>query len=433
MATVDELKQQADQLRKEKRFAEALPLYRELWEKHREACNEWDGWKYAQCLAKEKKYTQALDVNREVYRMSPDFQVNNNAYGWAIYHTEISVDKVRDENRYLRAAEAILKLCKQDDPYSPYVRTVLAVAKYFQNPFNAHAMVQWLTKVDGKKLRDEVFSFTDPNGNLREQASDKERYYAGLSKALLELEDYQACIDVSEEALTEIGKMHYDNDIWFQWRIALSKYHLGDTSEAISMMKALLQKRREWFIQHKLAEMLADTGDLQQALAYAADAALNFGDLDKKIKLFQFMVDLLTQMERIDEAKDHLSLVYRIRKERGWQISNELYRQMQAFSIAEAEIPTSKKLAHRLRTFWNAIKFEGKKRYNGKIKKLLPHGKAGFVVTDDGTSYYFQVGSFIGPRRLLQTGASVTFYLEDGFDAKKNRPSKNAVNLSPLD
>ncbi len=433
MTTVNELKQQAQQFRKEKRYQEALSLYRDLWENHREACNEWDGWGYAFCLSKQKQFERALVVCRAVYRVAPEFQLNNNTYAWAIYHTQIAVEQVRDEPTFLKAATAILKLCRQDTPYSPYVRTVLAVAKHFENPFDAPALVRWLTKVDGKKLRDDVFSFTDPQGKRRELASDRERYYGALSKALLALEDYQACIAVCREALDEVAVFHYDNDLWFRWRIALSKYYLGDTHEAIPMLESLLQKRREWFIQHKLAEMYADAGDSEKALAYALDAALNAGDTDKKLKLFGFMAELFAQLGRTEDAKDHLALVYRIRKERNWKISNELYRQMQAFSIAEGDIPAGKNLVRRLRARWNAIKYEGQKQYRGTISTILPNGKAGFVATDDGTSYYFRVKSFNGRRKLLQPGLAVTFYLEDGFDAKKGRATKNAVNLLPIE
>ncbi len=321
MTTIETLKMQAQKLRKEKQFSEALPLYKDLWENHREFCNEWDGWGYAHCLSKEKQYQQALHVCRDVYRVAPELTVNNNTYAWAIYHTEIAQDNVQDERRYLKAADAILKLCRQDDPYSPYVRTVLAVVKHFRDPFDARAMVQWLTKVEPQKLCDDVISITDPTGKNRELASDREQYYASLSKALLEIEDYQACIAICTEALAEITHLHYDNDIWFQWRIAQAKYYLGDVHEAIAMAEKVLQKRSEWFIQHKLAEMVADIGDFDKALVYAADAALNFGDVEKKLKLFQFMAEILGQLGQPDDAKEHLSLVYRIRKERGWKIS----------------------------------------------------------------------------------------------------------------
>lgn len=432
MTSVDELKIRAQQLRKAKNFADALPLYRELWENHRGACNKWDGWGYAYCLSKQKLYSQALAICREVYRLDPDFAVNNNTYAWAIYHTEISNDTVQDESRFTKAAYAIVKLCRPDDLYSPFVRTVLAAAKHFERKGDSRLVIQWLTRIDDKFLSDDTFTITDPTGKRRELASDREQYYATLSKALLEIEDYQACIDLCQKALVEVRTLHYDNDVWFKWRIAVALHGLGRTTEAIAMAEDLLKKRREWFIQHKLAEMLADIGQKERALKYAAEAALGFGDLDKKLKLFQFMADLLAQMDRPDDAKDHLALVYRIRKEQGWKVKEELYRQLQAFSVAETDIPTSKNLAKRLRARWQAIKFEGKTHYTGKITKLLPSGKAGFVAVADGGSYYFNANAFAGPKKLLKPGTVVTFYLEDGFDFKKNRPSKNAVYLTPV-
>jgi len=40
MADFNSLKQQAEQLRKEQKFQEALPIYKDLWENHRNECNE---------------------------------------------------------------------------------------------------------------------------------------------------------------------------------------------------------------------------------------------------------------------------------------------------------------------------------------------------------------------------------------------------------
>ena len=67
-----DIKTQADSLRKQKRYSEALPLYGDLWLNHRDQCTEWDGWGFAQCLYHQGDYAKALDSCREVYSLKPE-------------------------------------------------------------------------------------------------------------------------------------------------------------------------------------------------------------------------------------------------------------------------------------------------------------------------------------------------------------------------
>jgi len=356
MSTITDLKTQAQQLRKNKCFSDALPLYQALWEIHRDACNEWDGWGYAQCLSKMNRHDLALDVCREVYRIKPDFQMNTNLYAWAIYHTEIKRETVNDEQKFLKAARAIMRLTRQDASYSPYVRTVFTVAKYFENRHETRAALVWLLKIDMTLLRNDVHTLTTLTGEKREQASDREHYYATISKALIAIEDYQSCITICEAALAECPTFHYDNDIWFKRRIALSKYHLGDPYDAVAMLQNLLHQRREWFILYEIAEIYADLGDVTQTWVYATKAALAHGDIAKKWKLFELMADVLAQSGQVEEAKKHIALVYKIHLEHGWTLGERLKERVAQFELNVEHLPHTERLARQLKQLWEREK-----------------------------------------------------------------------------
>jgi YHS domain-containing protein len=75
------------------------------------------------------------------------------------------------------------------------------------------------------------------------------------------------------------------------------------------------------------------------------------------------------------------------------------------------------------------LKFDTRPKYSGKIKSILPNGKAGFVETDNGKSYYFSLREFKGKSEKAQVNQYVTFYLEEGYDAKKDRKVMNAVRV----
>ena len=143
--TIQELKEQANSLRKNKKYVEALTFYRQLWENHNHECNEWDRWGYAFCLRKVKKSKEALVICRSVYKTNPEFPQNNNLYAWCIYDTEIKLDEIKNESKFLKAANAILKLTNQEK-LSPYAKTVIKVLTHFNNPFRKCANLSKFAK-----------------------------------------------------------------------------------------------------------------------------------------------------------------------------------------------------------------------------------------------------------------------------------------------
>ncbi len=77
MINYNEIKQQAEYLRKEKKFSEAGVLYKQLLETDVEP-DKYVLWGHAFCLKNTKKYIQALDICRKTYKKHPDFKINNN-------------------------------------------------------------------------------------------------------------------------------------------------------------------------------------------------------------------------------------------------------------------------------------------------------------------------------------------------------------------
>jgi tetratricopeptide (TPR) repeat protein len=409
------VKQQADQLRKAKNYAKALPLYKQLWEEFRESCNEWDGWAYALCLKQQKNYKQALDVCREVYKARPDFDAIKGVYAWCIYYTEISVEKVEDETRFFRAGEGIVRLSKQDDPYSPYTWAIIKILEYLDDKavYPTDKILEWTSKLNPELLETEPFRFTNNEGEARELASKKEQYFMWRTKALFEKGLFEDCIESSQKALSSFEKFHYNNDIWFARRISLSYKELGRLETALEQLKSLLRRKNEWFIQKEIAEIYFEQGDKGEALKYAIDSALNFGDVDKKLNVYKLLSEILASNHQEPEARKHIEFINQIKKD-------------------TAKSAGVRNLERELKQLWEKLKFNNRTPLSGVIKSILPNGKAGFVETGNRKSYYFQLRNFKGKPELAQAGQKVTFFLEDGFDAKKNKKTENAVNLKIL-
>ena len=65
--------------------------------------------------------------------------------------------------------------------------------------------------------------------------------------------------------------------------------------------------------------------------------------------------------------------------------------------------------------------------YEGTIEILLPNKKDGFIKCIDGNSYYFKGNSV--NYKGYGCNQKVVFYLKDGFDKKKQRPTKQAYDI----
>lgn len=403
------IKQQAQLLFTEKNHQEALPLYQKLWDNYPEKLDEWDGWRFAYCAKQMKNYSQALDICRSVYLKYRDFKMIRNLYAWSIYYSEINKSKIEDEATFFRASEGILKLSTQDDSYSPYTLTVMKVLDYLNDKTNYRIdkILEWTVKLNPALLDDKAFSFTDKDGKIREIASKREQYYMLRSRALLEKGAFDECIKVCEEALRSLTDFHYDNDVWFRWRIGLSYEGLGEYEKSLNMQLELLNRKKEWFIQKEIAEQYFRLGEYEKSLRYALDSALNTGDANKKINTYICLANVLEKLDKKEEAMLHRTLIEKIE-----QKSDDFEQELKP-----------------LRKIWNSLKYSDKKEYLGIIKSLLPNGKAGFVETENGKSYFFSMRSFKGKPEKAIPGTPVSFYLEEGFDVKKNCKVLNATEL----
>ena len=436
MQSIIEMKRQAGELRKTKKFSEALPLYKDIWENHPAERNEWDGWGYAFCLRKLQRTNEALEIAREVYRINSEFEQGKNLYAWCVYDIEIKKDITdirHNEEIFFKAASGILQLVVQDD-YTPYVRTVFKVLDYLDSkPHPQHqTTLKWLDCLDPETLSTSSFSFTDQQGKRQELSSDKEKWYALRSKTLYKLEKYADCINTCKTALHEISRFHYSNDIWFRWRIALSEENLGNNKAAIEDLKEILQYKNEWFVHFEIAKILLVRNDVQQAFYHAVEAALLAGDMAYKWDLFAVMGKILEKENHPELAAKHVALAIKVRESQDWKIPEELSVLASRLKVNTVENININNLTKELKIFWSGQKYSKLPKTTGEIKTILPHGKAGFIQAENGKDYYFKIRSFREPKIQLSRGLAVEFQIEDSFDPKKQKKTEIAVNIKPL-
>lgn len=398
---IQQLKQKATESYKAKDYTGALSLYRELFSKHRNECNEWD----------------------------------KRCYAWCIYRLEMKKrnDKISsNEESFLKAANAILNLAPQSDLV--HTITALRVLDYLKSkkPFPAKEILTWTDKLDPFCLSIDCFSYRDEEGKMREVSSHKEKYYALRTKALEETKQYEECLKLSNEALSCLNKFHFDNDVWFKRRVALCKGYLGQKDQAIEELKQILFRKKDWFIQHEIATFYLDLKRLDDALKYAVDAALGYGRLEYKCELFFLLGKILQAQAKLEEAKKHILLSYQLRRENNWKIPQELQLKIGELQVDANNALASKQAYQELKEYWQFIKRSNSPKLRGKIKNILQNNVAGFICGENNKDYYFNIKDFNGKEGEIKRGLLVEFLVEKSYDKKKERESERAVNINPL-
>ncbi len=422
------LEYQASELRKQGQFEEAIPLYEKLWQA---TPTKWIGWGYAFCLRRVGRSAEALEICRAVFNLDPNFDRNNSLYGWCIYDTCIKQPaETIDEATFLKAAEAITQLTSQGD-YSPYEITVFAVIKYFekreekQKPVPYNKIMEWLDKLDVSQLSAVAVRGSDG----KSYPSPREKWYTSRSKALLALERYEECIDICSRALQEFRRLHYDYDIWFRIQRAQCYLKLGRFAEAGSDLKYAIERKPDPWIRHRYAQALYEVGQLDEAIRYAAEAALPSQRLGYRWEVFLDLGLMLAEKGENELAAKHILLAAAIRREESWvKVPPRLRDALNLYRLSDENIPPAKTLHRELQSFWKSMKPRPRTTHTGVIATIHANEKSGHITGDDGKRYFFSTQNYKGSQKPVQN-LRVAFNLRETISKKTGLPEIHAIDV----
>lgn len=425
------LKRQADQLREQERFDEAIPLYAQIWNISTENRDKWIGWRYAQCLRKAGRSTDALEICRDVYRIDDRFDHNNNLYGWCVYDTGIKQPENNfDEGRFIKAAEAITQLTTQGD-YSPYERAVFAVVHHYEKykdgtkPVPHAEIIAWLDKLDPAHLSTEPSRGSDG----KSYPSHREDWYTSRSKALLGLGRHEECVAVCTQALMEFQHLHYDYDVWFRNTRAESLLALGRSEEALPDIEYVMERKSDAWIRRRYALALSSVGRIDEAIAYAAEAAIPHQQLGFRWKVYLDLGNMLADNGQNELASKHILLAAAIRQEEGWEnIPQNLQAALRRMELSLEDLPKAKSLHRELQPFWKSLKPRPQTTHTGVIDYIHSNGKSGMILADSGTKYFFGVRSYSGESEV-EAGFRVAFNIKQVINKKTGDPEMHAVDI----
>lgn len=443
-----DLKSQAENLRKQKQFAQAIPIYEKLWEQRGDTPDKWIGWGYAQCLRKLGRPAEALEICREVYRIDPTFDMNNDLYGWCVYDMGIKQQKDGfDEGRFLQAAEAITQLTTHGD-FSPYEKAVFAVvhrlederkkiednkqlssAEFKQRRNLNESILQWLDHLDVALLSLQ----SDKKQDGSTFVSPREDWYNSRAKTLLALDRHAECTEICAKALAEIKTPHFGYDVWFRWYGAQSHIALGEYSKALIYLEYILQQKQDFWIRRAYAKCLKELGQVDEAIEQCAVIALSPKGLGFRWEVFLDLGNMLAETGDIENARLHVLLAAAIRRDEGWEKApQELQHALRSLDLANTNAPDAKSLHRQLQPFWKSKKPRPKTTHAGTIKLVHSNGKSGIVRAEDGKEHFFGMGNYKG-----ETGAApgmrVGFNLREGENNRTGAKEMHAVDIVPLE
>lgn len=439
--TKREITDRAKRYLQENNHAEALKLYRQAWDDYPEERSAWDALFSVKALRESSG--RDMDWENEMLEAFPEDEKLSGIYSWLLYDRHIKNFNENDPGAAEPSIEKILELVGQQDKREekensypcPATIGVMKLLKAYKKPnLNIAKTRYWLEKLAPEKLSRREVTFLAGDGQERESASDFENYCSIKTNLLLKTEQYEDCIAWCDKALSELPNLHYNNQVWFQRRKALSLVKLGRVEEAEAIFEHILEDKagQKWFIQAELSEIYVEEKDYENGLKYAAEAALTGKDYDKKARLFFNMSRIYAWLGEKDKGKDHAKLVRAINRQFEYQDRPEYIEMYGYFGLEDRDGDDWKPLVGKCRQYWQETCFQGRQQHTGKIKLLHRNGKSGIITGEGGRDYFFSVREIINfNRRKPLENAKVSFYLKSATDRDGN-PDEHAEHIEVL-
>jgi len=226
--------------------------------------------------------------------------------------------------------------------------------------------------------------------------------------------------------MNEISDFHDGNKLWILRQEAIALRTKGMLQEAVIHYEEILKDKKDWYVLKDLADIHVTWELWDEAIKYAASAAMAAGDADRKAIVYDLISQILMKQEKTELADKHQALAFMIRSRNRWNITPEAQKKMTPII---SHFPQEKSLYLELRSFWEAVLYGSNSRMKGKIINVLANGKSGFIEAEDDQAYYFSFLNVQARKYEIQPGKHVTFNLEKSYDKKKKEASIVAVNV----
>ncbi len=430
--TKRELQIKAKQLIDDRLPSEAMYVIKEMWSKFPNGSEDEFNLYDAQLTLKATRDNNDIDFNF-IYEVVKQFTENEKIktdFGWFVFNNFLKGASTADFGNRESIIIKMLSIVSQQNirgrkNICPFTIGCIGLAKaHSKNLFNAIKIDNLLRKLNVDFLSKENNSYRNSEGKEVKQPSDFEIYYALRTKALLKLNSYDECIELCNKALKEIKAPHYNNDLWFKMRIAISQEHIGEFDKSERLFQELLSSRAgsdKWFLYRDIAELYFERKKYENAWRFSVDAAFYGNEPHFMINLYVLQARILVKLGRSQEGKVLAHLIAAILKEEGWAKKDKYNKILDYYKVQSQDVEKVKEVFNMAKTFWINERYRGMEEVTGEIVFIHPNGKVGKIKTIDSKAYNFHKRDFYERQRNFKelTHSKVSFVIMHSFDGEE--------------
>lgn len=296
-------------------------------------------------LYKNGKRQEAFEIYDRHFQENPDEldRWDKIRYCWCIYYMHIRDSD--DEDEFTQYAEMVTDTVRQEDmrksPVCVYTRCVFKVLKFYKKASDWDYVLYWLDKIDPELLSEKQ----GKSGDMT-YPSEKEGYYSLKSKALLEVGEYEECIEVSKNALNTFTDFAINGGTWHKFKIAKALRQIDEPQEALAYLEEVIKVNDKWYVLKEFAEDYYLLEDYDNALKYCGKAILAYGPVGMKVNVFYLAFKILKDSD-YDLAMKHAELLLAIKLEKGSEVPEDI----EELDIDEDNLDIET-LEHEVKSYW---------------------------------------------------------------------------------
>ena len=429
MVNLTEHKQKANELRKAEKFAEALQLYRSLWDGEGD---KFDGAGLLHCLRKLGLFDEAVAFARELIAKYPDFDWCRREVIWTLISGQLNkLEESESFEKVLHTAKEIMDLNPDDLAKKKVVFKVLKSAK---SSNHWEIVNEWVVNIDPASLSTKPM--TDSLG--REGWCDQSLWYNYRINGLIQQGEPKDAIVLVDEILERFPKQRK----FFLRLKALANHSLGNFPESEKIYRDLCSHYKpDWWLLHEYAKVVRDIGRREDALKLMYQAASSNQKLESMVSLFADIGMLCKKLNMYNDARNHLLLCKYIRNEKVWSVPESITETVSELDklIGNENKPGSLKEALSVcRSAWVSLLDNDNSSETSIKRQKLKKGLIGKVsfgqqdrpycfINSEGAQSFFCYKSDLPPKTKDQD--EVIFDVVPSFDKKKNKESWKASNV----
>ncbi len=431
MDTLETRSRQANELRKNGRYEDALKIYRELWDGQHH-----DGFTAAgllHCLRKLHRLDEAMTVADDIAARYPDHNWVNLEVAWAY------ADYVKGmaENG---ASVPVLHACgekalSRNPPPQAVNHIAFAIMGPAKKAKDWNMLTAWMSRVDPSLLSPAGMKL--PDG--KEGWSYLARWYHYRNLGLISTGRAHEALPLCREAVEKFPNQYK----FFAYDLAKAYAGIGEYEKAAETFDELCRNvRPDSYHLFEYGKVVHQLGRPEEALALMARAVKAGQRPEFMVGYFMEMGDIFKQVGRLDAARDHYTLATAIRMRNSWSVPPELQQRLDENAISSIE-DSVEELTYRCSRHWSNCEAEQSPlTAQHEREKPLAEGVVGRIFLGHPDREYFFINppdadGYIGFKNELtwapEDRSLVVFDIVPSFNRKKNEWAAKAANVRPKD